>query len=149
MMNQRPTPRATRSADRGSYTLLGLIFAFVFLLMAGMVYDGGAKLRAGREAANLAEEAARAGAGQIDRDTAYSDSRLVVDRAAAVRASSAYLRDAGHDGSVQVVGDRRIRVTVTVTKPTALLSTIGIGSVSVTQTATADLLTGVEGTPEQ
>jgi hypothetical protein len=36
-------------------------------------------------------------------------------------------------------------VTVTINKPTTLLSLIGIGNVHATKTATADLLQGVEG----
>ncbi|WUI00392.1 pilus assembly protein TadG-related protein [Spirillospora sp. NBC_00431] len=131
--------------DRGSYSLFAIVLAFMFLLLAGMVYDLGAKLRAGQRAGNLAEEAARAGAGQIDRDGAYTGGRLVVDRAAAVRASRAYLTAAGVSGSVTPVGAGKIRVTVTVSQPTALLSMIGIGSARVTRTATADLLTGIEG----
>ncbi|WP_067889782.1 pilus assembly protein TadG-related protein [Actinomadura chibensis] len=134
-----------RRSDAGSYSLLAIVLGFIFLLLVGMVYDLGGKLRAGQRAGNLAEEAARAGAGQIDRDGAYSGGRLVVDRAAAVRASRAYLAAAGESGSVTPVGATRIRVTVTVTQPTVLLSMIGVGPTRVTRTATADLLTGIEG----
>jgi hypothetical protein len=42
-------------------------------------------------------------------------------------------------------GTRSIRVTVTVDKPTVLLSLIGIGHLHVTKTATADLLEGIQG----
>lgn len=124
---------------------MAVIFTFIFLLLAGMVYDGGAKLRAGQQANHLAEEAARAGAGQIDRDRAYAGGRFVVDRGAAVRAAQSYLGTTGNAGTAVPVGATKIRVQVTVRKPTALLSLIGIGSMQVTRTATADLLSGVEG----
>lgn len=138
-------PDGRRPADAGSYSLLAIVLASMFLLLAGMVYDLGAKLRAGQRAGNIAEEAARAGAGQIDRDSAYAGGRYVVDRSAAVRASRAYLRAAGQSGSVAPAGATKIRVTVTVTQPAVLLSMIGVGPMQVTRTATADLLTGIEG----
>lgn len=140
-----PSAGDRRPSDRGSYSLLAIVLAFIFLLLAGMVYDLGAKLRAGQRAGGIAAEAARAGAGQIDRDRAYGGGSFVVDRAAAVRASRAYLAAAGEDGSVTPAGADRIRVTVTVTQPTVLLSMIGMGPMRVTRTATADLLTGIEG----
>jgi hypothetical protein len=122
------------------------VFFLALLAAAGLVVDGGAKLRAAREASAVAEEAARAGAGRIDRSRAYSTGgRFVVDRTAAVAAARAYLADSGNSGSVEVVGPRQIRVTVTISKPTVLLSAIGVGEVHVTKTATADLLQGVEG----
>lgn len=144
-MSSRWRRRRDLRDDRGSYTLFGIAMAFVLLLLVGMVYDLGAQLRAGREAASLAEETARAGAGQIDRDRAYTGGRLVIDRTEAIRTATAYLHSSGRPGTVSVDGTRRIRATVTVSKPTALLSIIGIDSVQVTRTATADLLTGVEG----
>ena len=96
----------------------------------------------------MAEEAARAGAGQVDRVAAYRDARFVVDRGAAVRAARSYLGTSGHTGTVSVTGPRSIRVTVTVTKPTWILSVVGVPSVSMTATATASLTPGVEG-PER
>ncbi|MFI0448045.1 pilus assembly protein TadG-related protein [Actinomadura sp. 6N118] len=131
--------------DRGSYTLVGMVFGLTLIMMFGLVLDGGAKLRAGQQASSVAEEAARAGAGIIDRDRAYAGGRIVVDRTGAIRAASAYLQSSGHTGTVSATGPHQIRVTVTVGKPTRVLSLVGIGSMRVTRTATADLLSGVEG----
>jgi Flp pilus assembly protein TadG len=122
-----------------------VVLAFIFLVLVGLVLDGGAKLRAGREAAAIAEEAARAGAGQIDRNRAYTRGSFIIDRGAAVRAANNYLAAAGRTGTVTPVSATRIEVSVTVSKPTVMLSLIGIGSMTVTSTATADLLTGVNG----
>jgi hypothetical protein len=44
-----------------------------------------------------------------------------------------------------VTGAQTINVTVTITRPTILLSAIGIDHVQVTKTATADLVQGVTG----
>jgi hypothetical protein len=92
----------SRSRDQGSITLFAVVFFFALFAAAGLVVDGGAKLRAAREATADA-------------------------------------------GSVTVAGDRKIRVTVTINKPTTLLALIGIGDVHATKTATADLLHGIEG----
>lgn len=133
------------SRDRGSITLFVAILFLALLAAAGLVVDGGTKIRAARQASSIAEEAARAGAGQIDQNRAYArGGRFVVDRTAAVGAARAYLANSGNSGTVSVINGQRIRVTVTVSKPTTLLSLIGIGKISVTKTATADLLQGID-----
>jgi Flp pilus assembly protein TadG len=121
------------------------ILFLALLAAAGLVVDGGTKIRAARQASSIAEEAARAGAGRIDQNRAYTrGGRFVVDRAAAAAAARAYLADSGNNGTVSVINGQKIRVTVTVSKPTTLLSLIGIGNISVTKTATADLLQGID-----
>lgn len=134
-----------KRSDRGAVTPYVLIFISILILFIGISWDGGAKLRAGWEAVGVAEEAARAGAGQVDRVTAYRDARFVVDRGAAVRAAQSYLRVSGHSGTVSVAGSQSIKVTVTVTKPTWILSVVGIPSVTMTASATASLTPGIEG----
>jgi hypothetical protein len=137
--------RVARPSDRGSITLLVLVFFIALLAAAGLVVDGGAKLRAARQASAVAEEAARAGAGQIDRNRAYArGGRFVIDRQAAANAARSYLTNSGNTGSISVTGTQTISVTVTITRPTILLSAIGIDHIHVTKTATADLVQGVE-----
>lgn len=136
----------TRVSDRGSITLLMVVFFIALLASAGLVVDGGAKLRAARQASAIAEEAARAGAGQIDRSRAYAyayGGRFVIDRQAAANAARSYLTQSGNAGTVNVTGAQTIHVTVTITRPTILLSAIGIDQVHVTETATADLAQGI------
>ncbi|MEQ4720946.1 pilus assembly protein TadG-related protein [Nonomuraea sp. B19D2] len=136
---------AIHEPDRGSITPYALIFITVLLLFVGLVVDVGNKLRAGWEAVGIAEEAARAGAGQIDRAAAYRGDRLVIDRGAALRAAQAHLSNSGRQGSVAISGPTSVRVTVTVAKKTWLLSLVGLSSVSMTAHADADLVAGVEG----
>lgn len=140
-------PRSTGRprGERGSVTLFSVVFTFALLLLVGMVVDLGAKLRAGREAVNIAQDAARAGAGQVDRDRAYARGQFVISRSAAVRQAESYLARTGHNGTVSVEGTRRIQVTVHVNKPTVMLALMGITSVEATGTASADLVSGVEG----
>lgn len=131
--------------ERGSITPYALILVTVLMLFVGLVVDLGNKLRAGWEAVGIAEEAARAGAGQIDRVAAYRGEKLVVDRGAALRAAQEHLSRTGHRGDVVISGPTSVRVTVTVSKPTWLLSLVGMTTVSMTAHANADLVAGVEG----
>jgi Flp pilus assembly protein TadG len=120
------------------------------IALAGIVIDGGVKLRAAENANAVAQEAARAGAGMVNQSTAYSTGTFVVDQAQAIAAARAYLATARVHGTitqstVTAQGREAIRVTVTVTEPTIVLSIIGISSMSSPGTATASLVTGVTG----
>ena len=53
-------------ADRGSTALFVAVFAPAMLFMAGLVIDGGAALESRQRAADIAEQAARAGANQCN-----------------------------------------------------------------------------------
>lgn len=142
---RRRSFEGTRHPEEGSITIFVVAFCLALLAAAGLVVDGGAKLRAARQASATAEEAARAGAGRINVDRAYAHGgRFVIDRNDAVAAARAYLTSSRTTGTVTAASPRAIRVTVTISKPTALLSLIGIGHVSATKTATADLVQGIE-----
>ena len=131
--------------ERGSLTLMLAVLMVVLLALAGLVIDGGRKLNQSSRAYAIAEEAARAGAGLVDTSAAYRSGRLVIDEAAALAAARAYLADAGYTGSVSPAGTQRIRVTVTVTQPTLVLSLIGVDSMTSKGSAVASLVTGVTG----
>ncbi|GII52807.1 membrane protein [Planotetraspora thailandica] len=133
------------SDDRGSVTAFAVVFALALLICAGLVVDGGAKIQAYREAYAVAEETARAGAGQIDVNRAYAHGgRFEVDPSKAVAAARDYLGSSGHSGSVAMTDNRTVHVTVTVSKPTKLVSLIGIGSVTATAKASARMFHGIE-----
>lgn len=131
--------------ERGSLTLMLAVLMVALLALAGLVIDGGRKLNQSSRAYAIAEEAARAGAGLVDTSAAYRSGRLVIDEAAALAAARAYLADAGYTGSVSPAGTQRIRVTVTVTQPTLVLSLIGVDSMTSKGSAVASLVTGVTG----
>jgi len=124
-----------------------LAVLFVSLLaMAGIVIDGGAELDARQNAVAAAQEAARAGAGMVNRARAYSAGSFTVQRDQALAAARQYLTAAGYqDFSVAGVGADSIRVRVTMSEPTKFLSLIGIDSMTATGSATASLLAGVTG----
>jgi len=131
--------------ERGALTLMLAIMFVALLALAGLVVDGSAKLNDAEQANAVAQEAARAGAGMVDQGNAYATGAFTVDSSQAVAAAQAYLVSAGYAGSVTPVGNDSILVTVTLTKPTKILSIIGIDSMTVTGMATASLVTGVTG----
>ena len=147
---RRPGERASagcRDGERGSITLMLAALSVALIALAGIVIDGGVKLRAAENADAIAQEAARAGAGIVNQSTAYSTGTFVVDQSQAITAARAYLAAAAHggmaggsvQGAVAAQGRDSIRVTVTVTEPTSVLSIIGIDSMSSTGAATASL----------
>ncbi len=139
-------PLASRAdGERGSLTLMLAVLMVALLALAGLVIDGGRKLNQSASAYAIAQEAARAGAGMVDRSAAYRSGTFLVNEGEALAAARAYLTGAGYNGSVTPDGTRRIRVTVTVTEPTLVLSLIGIDTMTSTGSAVASLVTGVTG----
>jgi Flp pilus assembly protein TadG len=130
--------------DNGTLTLFTAITVIGLLVALGFIVDAGQKLQAGQQARAIAEEAARAGAGQVNRSAAYAHGgTFTADPTAAAAAARAYLAQTGHAGAVTVTGDRTVQVTVTITEPAVFTAIIGISQVSVTQTATANLFQGI------
>jgi Flp pilus assembly protein TadG len=131
--------------ERGSLTLMLAVLMVALLALAGLVIDGGRKLNQSASAYAIAQEAARAGAGMVDRSAAYRSGTFRVDEGQALAAARAYLTSAGYSGAVTADGTQRIRVTVTVTEPTLVLSLIGIDTMTSTGSSVASLVTGVTG----
>ena len=137
--------RSRAEGERGSLTLLLAALMVALLALAGLVIDGGRKLNQSASAFAIAQEAARAGAGMVDRSAAYRSGTFKVDETQALAAARAYLADSGYSGTVSPDGTQRIRVTVTVTQPTLVLSLIGLDTLTSTGSAVASLVTGVTG----
>lgn len=123
-------------SDSGQVTVFVVGIMAALLLLAGLVVDGGDVLAARRVAIDNAEAAARAGAQAISLSTYRSTGRIVLDPAAAEAAAHAYLRGAGENGTVAVAGDT-VTVTVDLRQPLAILSIVGVPSLTVTGTGTA------------
>lgn len=119
----------TRGED-GSITAFVVIFMIAILAVAGLVVDGGYLLAARREAANVAESAARAGAQALDIRGARTESGARLDPVAAAQRAEDYLRVAGYRGTVQVRGER-VRVRVTITRRMTLLGVVGVTDATV------------------
>ena len=126
--------------DRGMVTVFTALAAVALLLMAGLVVDGGDRMRAVGRADRIAGEAARAAVEAAD----TRGSTLTLDRPAAVAAATAYLRAAGVPGTVSVTGSRTVHVEVTVSGTYLILGLVGSGRYEVTGSADAGLSVGVE-----
>ena len=129
--------------DRGTVTVFVVGFMLALLLVAGLVFDGGNVLSARRQAANIAESAARAGAQALDVGAARSSGGTRLDIAAAIADADAYLRTAGYQGSASVRGND-VLVEVTITQRTFLLGLAGLTSVTVHGRGQARAVRGIE-----
>lgn len=143
-------PSARRGLNRlhgdqnGRVTAFVVVIVTAILLFAGLVLDGGLALAAKVRAVGEAQEAARAGAQEIDLTAYRADGTLRLAPQQATAAACSYLAAAGHTGTVSVAGNT-VNVTVTVSQPTQLLGLIGIGSITVTATGQAQPQRGING----
>jgi Flp pilus assembly protein TadG len=117
--------------ERGTVTVFVTVFMFALLVVAGLVIDGGNILAARREAANVAESAARAGAQALDETAARSGEGQHLNPMAARRRAEDYLMSAGFGGSVSVNGDTVV-VEVTITQRLFILGVGGLADTAVT-----------------
>ncbi|HKE68348.1 MAG TPA: hypothetical protein VKB55_03785 [Nocardioidaceae bacterium] len=106
-------------------------------LLTGYIYDGGNVREAQQLAYRTAEKAARLAADQLSTASLRSDGDVAVDPAAAQQAGAAYLQAAGFDGSVLVDGGM-VTVTVVDTVDMKVLSGIGINSIDIEESASAE-----------
>ena len=130
--------------ERGQVTALWAILALALLVLGGLVYDGGQILTARRDANNLARQAARAGAQQLDEDSVRAGTPTL-DAAAAEAAAREFLARRDVTPIAVTVVDTTVTVTVELTQPTPLLALVGIGDRTVTSTASARSARGVTG----
>ncbi|MFV1989930.1 MAG: TadE/TadG family type IV pilus assembly protein [Acidimicrobiales bacterium] len=129
--------------DRGAVTTWFVVMTIPMLLMAGLVFDGGRVLSERRESLDVAQNAARAGAQAVDL-TVVRSGGLVVSASDAETAASNYLSANGFTGIVSVAGDT-VTVTVTQEVEMKMLTSIGIRSRTVSGTASAHIVQGIEG----
>ncbi len=135
-----------RHADDGAVTLFVAIAMVGLLALAGLVVDGGAKVRAVQRADRVAAEAARAGGQALDLAAVLEGSDVRVDRRVALVAAESYLRVSGVEGSARVIdGGSGIAVTTTTSAPTVFLGLIGVPAVTVRGSAEVSLVHSVRG----
>jgi Flp pilus assembly protein TadG len=115
------------------------IFVVALLFVIGLVLDGGYLLAAQREASNVAAQAARAGAQELDEGAFRADSsRDVIDVPRAEAAAYAFLAKVGRTGEAHASPDG-VTVTVTIKRKMLILP---LGEQSVHGTGSAH---GVQG----
>jgi Flp pilus assembly protein TadG len=136
---------AGRTIDRGSATVFVVGFAIVLFACAGLAIDGGRAINARDRVSDVAEQAARAGAGQLDEGLLRAvEGSVVVDQVAAEAEARRFVNQAHPEYTVIPRADTgSVTVRVEWTYPTAILGIIGISSIPVSGTATAGPATGV------
>lgn len=129
--------------ERGAVAVSVAVLAVALLLVVGLVFEGGVAIAAKRRAVNVSEQAARAGAEQLDLGAMRADGSFRLDPAKAAAAANAYLAAAGTGGSVSVDGDTVTVTGVAWSSPTSLLATIGISFSGTVRPAHARNLHGI------
>ena len=132
-------------SERGAVSVLVIGIAIALLVMAGLVVDGGNAINARQKISDDVEQAARAGADQIDLLALRESGVIVVLEARARTAATSYLVGLGYDpGRIGVnVAGNEVTVSAQDTIDTQLLSFIGRNTFNVSGTATARPAAGI------
>lgn len=130
--------------ERGAVTVWLTGASVLMISVIGVTVDLGGQLHAKERAHTIAAQAARAGAEQITAD-AMTGATPKLDVGKARTAANAYLRSAGVDGTVSVSGGVRVTVTVVDAYQPLFLGTIGVGTLTVSASSTAELKRALDG----
>jgi hypothetical protein len=138
----RPARHVCRRDDSGLIGLYVSVLFLAFVLITGLIIDGGAVRSGRREAGDLAAQAARAGSQEIDLELLRSTGRIQLEPQAAAERASGVLAAAGRTGSVSV-GPDRVTVTVSWLVPMRVLGLAGVGDTTISATRVARPAEGV------
>lgn len=127
-----------RRDERGAVTVWLAGASVLMVSVIGITVDLGGQLHAKERAHTIAAQAARIGAEQITAD-AMLGTKPTLDVGQARTAANAYLRAAGVDGTVSVSDGLRVTVTVVDTYQPLFLGSIGVGTLTVSASSTAEL----------
>lgn len=131
------SPVVRRRADDGTVSAYTLILIAAVLAFAGLVLDGGLAISTKVQAVSDAQSAARAGARELDVAALRTTGVIRLDPAQAEATARQWLARAGVTGTVTVT-PATVTVTVTTSRRTQLLQLLGLRSIPVTATATAE-----------
>ena len=136
--------RRAPGSERGAVAVLLVLLTPVLLAAAGLVLDGGRVIDARQRAADIAEQAARAGVDQVDLTALRGTGRDLLDPAAAARRACGFVATAEPGaGCLAVPGPGALTVHVRTATPTVLLGLLGIARVRTDSQATARPQLGV------
>lgn len=127
--------------DAGAVSAFVAVIAMAVVLVAGLVHDGGRLLAARRQADDIAANAARVGAQQLDEHRLRLGD-AVVDPVEASQAVTAYLASTPATGSTRIAVDT-VAVEVELRVTPGLLAIAGVGAQTITATRQARAVRGV------
>ena len=90
--------------ERGSVTVWGVLIALILTLVIGITVDLTGQVNAQQRAHDLAQQAGRTAANQVQASQIMRGQSPQIDTAAARMAAAAYLHAAGVEGSVSITG---------------------------------------------
>ena len=134
------------NGEAGSLSVLIPLLVVLALIVIGFGFDGANVLTAKRRGINVAEQAARAGAGQLDLAALRAGDAYRIDPTKARQAAQRYLAQAGYAGQVRLGRDRigdRVDVSVTWSQRGLFTSVVGVGQYGGTVQASAYSCHGV------
>jgi Flp pilus assembly protein TadG len=130
--------------ERGAAAVWTLIITTTaFVALVGIVGGGGELVNEQTNARRVAEQAARAGADELSEASARSGGNSV-DTGAAIARAKQILNAAGWSGTVRVHGSQVV-VTATGTRKPTFLPLLGIKTVHINETGTADAISSPDG----
>jgi len=130
--------------DRGSVSLWAALSAFCMIVIVGIAVDFGGQAVAEQRARTVAAQAARAAGQELQLDAVARAGTAQTDTGRAVAAATSFLSQAGQTGTASVSGTT-ISVTVTGSYQCVFLSIIGIATLPVSGTSTAEVVRVYEG----
>jgi hypothetical protein len=142
-----------RSArDQGTISIFVAIGATMMLMFLGIVVDCGGELRAMVNADAVAQEAARVGGQQIDKQKLFQNGEYWINTTDAYRAATAYIQsipgyegvtaEAPHSDKPLDPDVKSITVVIHPVYRTTLLGLFGASTLSIQGTGTATLVVG-------
>lgn len=139
--------RARMGLDRGSGAAAVIIFAVLFLALAGFVVDGGMSISQRERAADLAEQAARYAAQDIDEEAlrASNGRNAPINYQNCGSRVAAFARESGLPGAAARclrADAQRVEVEVTLTYRPVLTGVFYDRELTVRGTSTAESVTG-------
>jgi uncharacterized membrane protein len=129
--------------QRGQAALIVLVFALFFLMLIGLVSDGGMILSQRRDLQGLADGAARAGAQASNQNISRSGQPMQIDPSAAQAEVSTYLAQDGYRGSFNVIPSAtQVTVNLSDTYPLGFAKLLGISTTTLHATASSSPISG-------
>lgn len=139
--------RTLRRDERGSVSIWAVLIVAAFTLIVGISVDLVGQIAAKQQAADIASQAARVAGQQAEPDQLMTGGHTVtVNYSRARQAALTYIAAAGMTGTVTAqAGGAELQVSTTAEYRPQFLSTIGVGPLTVTGTATARLVRAKDG----
>ena len=137
---------STRATERGSVSVMAPVLIASVLAVLGLAFDGGTAITVHQRAIGIAEQAARAGAGQLDLASIRAGGPYRIQPGKARQAAQRYLATVGYPGQVRLghdaVGDR-VDVTITWSQHALFARVVGVSHYGGTVEASAHVCHGV------